>query len=121
MSQLDLEMEASDCPHFDECEAPLCPLDVNLEQHIWFPKDPVCRRRSVPDWVGKQKRIRRLKKVDPDCYFTVRMLNALIEVPKDVAGISTDDPVAEITWLRHHRVKQRKKRPRKSPQLGFDI
>ena len=115
-------MEASDCPHFDECDAPLCPLDVNLLSHIWFPRDPICRRRAVPQWVAKQKRIRRLKKVDPERYFTVRMLNAMPEVvPRDVEGISTDDPVAESTWLRHQKTKKRRKRPPKSRQLGFDI
>jgi len=121
MSQLDLQIEASDCPHFNECDAPLCPLDVNLEHHIWFPKDTVCRRRAVPEWVGKQKSIRRLKKIDPDRYFTVRMLDSMQEVTKDVEGISADDPVAESTWLGHQRVKKSRKRAPKNQQLGFDI
>ncbi len=121
MSQLNLEIEASSCTFFDVCQAPLCPLDVNLESHIWFPRDPVCRRREMPEWVTRQKRIRRLKSVDQESYFTVRMLTRLPQAAKDIAGISVDDPVAESTWLRHHREKKSRQRARKSRQLGFQI
>ena len=71
--------------------------------------------------ISLKKRIRHLKSVDPERYFTVRMLNALPVAARDIEGISVDDPIAESTWLRRHRKKRRKKRPGKNRQLGFEI
>jgi len=99
-----------DCPYFRKCGAPLCPLDPeSLEHGIWFPDDPVCRRRPAPDWVKAQKKIKR-KATCRDCYFTFEMLNSGCVIGKGITGLSPDSKADEKErlrrWLRQHKPRK---------------
>jgi len=78
------------CPHFEECAAPLCPKDDDRQGHVWFPDEPVCRLRDVPEWVKKQRKIARLKGVDRERFFTIRMLNEISTVRRNLQGKHPD-------------------------------
>jgi len=97
--QLSLSMETVDCPHYKDCDAPLCPRDVNFGKRIWFPCEPVCRLRIVPDWVQKQRRIARLPGIDAGRYFTFRMLNVITRVGRGLQGANPDHVTAERIWF----------------------
>jgi len=32
-----------ECPRFNRCSAPLCPLDENLNNHTWYIGEEICR------------------------------------------------------------------------------
>ncbi len=47
------------CDRFDQCDAPLCPLDENLDKRCWYSDEAVClsRKHGKSRWVKKQKSI----------------------------------------------------------------
>ena len=47
------------CNRFDQCGAPLCPLDEHLNKRCWYTNEWVCRSRNHGNrrWVRKQKSI----------------------------------------------------------------
>lgn len=48
-----------DCPSFDKCDAPLCPLDTRLKDRIWYADESVCNSRKFGKhrWIQKQRSI----------------------------------------------------------------
>jgi len=103
MKQLDLPAKRVDCPSYELCAAPLCPMDVDLGRRVWFPNEPVCRLRKCPGWVRTQRRIAKLPGIKQDRYFTIRMLNSIKQIRKGLQGAGTDLPDAEKSWLRHRQ------------------
>jgi len=63
------------CPHFESCDAPLCPEDPNNKLRSWFRDEPICKRRdySSINWIKKQKRMAKSSK-HLDTYYYVEML-----------------------------------------------
>ena len=48
------------CNRFQECSAPLCPLDPNLKDRCWYHDEEICRSRkhgSGVRWIKKQRSI----------------------------------------------------------------
>ena len=101
-TQSSMHLEDFECPHYQDCAAPLCPKDVDLSERMWFPDEPVCRLKAVPEWVRMQKKIFRLKGIDAGKYFTLRMLNALGGVKKGMQGADPDLVTGEKIWLSSH-------------------
>ncbi len=99
MKQLKLPIEWIHCRHYQNCNAPLCPEDVNVKQCLWFPGEPVCRLKSAPEWVNKQRRINRTKGLDREGYFTVRMLDRIKEITTNLQGADSNQYQGERTWL----------------------
>ncbi len=97
--QLSLPLESIECRYYQDCAAPLCPSDVCFGSRIWFPREPVCRLKSVPDWVRKQRKIAKLRGIDPDRYFTFRMLNTIPRVGCGLEGANPDLVTAERIWF----------------------
>lgn len=99
MKQLKLPIEWIHCRYFNDCDAPLCPEDVNLKQCLWFPAEPVCRRRDAPEWVNKQRLIARLKSIDREKYFTLRMLQKIEDINPQLEGADPELFQGEKAWL----------------------
>jgi len=99
------------CPNFDTCSAPLCPLDENsIKNEIWYPDEEVCHKRDAPDWVKKQKAIAKVK-APSDKFFTVVMLRALRQIRRGISGFSPDQTLqeaeaAEKRWIEEHKTKR---------------
>ena len=99
-------MNKIDCPNFDDCSAPLCPLQQNtVDGGIWYPDEEICKRRNFQnlDWIRKQKAIIKAK-APCDKYFTVAMLRAIRQVRRGIEGINPDQPLkqaeeAEEKWI----------------------
>ncbi|MCD6599605.1 MAG: hypothetical protein J7L19_03435 [Dehalococcoidia bacterium] len=103
MKQLDLPAKRVDCPSYEVCAAPLCPMDIDLGSRVWFPNEPVCRLRKCPGWVRKQRKIAKLPGIKQDRYFTIRMLNSIKQIRKGLQGASPSSPDAEKFWLRNRQ------------------
>ncbi len=99
MKQLKLPLEWIHCHHYQNCDAPLCPEDVNLKQCLWFPGEPVCRLKNAPEWAHKQRKIAKLKNIDKEKYFTVRILDRIKEITDDLQGADTELSQGEKAWL----------------------
>ena len=48
-----------ECPSYHKCSAPLCPLDIGLQDRIWYADEPVCRSHKYGKhrWIRKQRSI----------------------------------------------------------------
>ena len=51
--------EMEQCRLYSECDAPLCPLDSNLNKRIWYADEAVCKSRIFGKhrWIKKQRSI----------------------------------------------------------------
>ncbi len=106
----------SECRYFDGCNAPLCPIDEGSIKHCaWFPDEEICRKRDVPEWVKRQKRI--AKKVNYDfergC-FTVNMLMRKAQITSKMYGVDPGKGPAhsqEERWLKYHPGPSKKLTP----------
>ena len=121
-----------DCPKFDKCGAPLCPLDSeSLKDGIWYPDEEICKRKNVPAWVKAQRKIAK-KTQDIDKYFNYAMLSRNCKIRKGISGIDPDkaeEPQLK-KWFKAHPVKREwseeekkafKKRILKTKQEEFDL
>lgn len=88
-------MKIEDCPSYDGCIAPLCPLDGSLPDAIWFSNEPICKARGYQrlHWIKAQKKIAR---IGADGYFTHRMLENTRRVGKGIGGIDPDSRKAKL-------------------------
>ena len=101
-------MNKIDCPNFDDCSAPLCPVDDgSIRNGIWYPDEEICRKRSVIGWVRKQKAI--VKKKPPlDRFFTVAMVEALRQVRKGIEGLNPDQHLEQAKETERKWVEEKK-------------
>ena len=104
-----LIMNKDQCRLFEDCEAPLCPLDKDcLEHRLWYPDEEICRARkfqSLP-WLRKQKKIAKLGLTVDDGFFTVRMLNSIQAITKGIKGANPDDWNSAAKWLKQRAEKR---------------
>lgn len=57
-------MKMQDCPSFEGCDAPLCPLDSSLTSRVWYVDEPICNANAQGGkrrWIRKQRLIARRK------------------------------------------------------------
>ena len=104
-------MKSIECPYFDSCNAPICPLDENKEKAIWYSHEAICKNPEYSDldFIITQKKITKVNKTrSVKGYFTFKMLNQKIIVRSGIQGINEDTPIEsssilEENWLRKHR------------------
>jgi hypothetical protein len=95
------KQKRDDCPKYEICGAPLCPLANNeLAKNVWYPDEEICAARKFArmPWVRKQKLIAK-KYGSADRYFTVRMLDAVARVIRGIEGANPDNPDGEESWF----------------------
>lgn len=96
------------CPRFETCNAPICPLDEGSILHaIWYPKEEeVCmlmKYANLP-WVRRQKRY--AKRAKPGFYFTHQMLCQDCVITKGTEGLDPNREQTVKSWLQKHPVKK---------------
>ncbi len=96
------------CKYFETCNAPICPYDSeSIENGIWFPDEEVCRLKTVPEWVKKQRKIQKKGIPFEAGFFTVEMLNTSFVVKAGLRGISDvsneELPIAVKRWKANHQ------------------
>ena len=83
-----------ECKFYENCSAPLCPLDSG--NHVWFPDEGICRNKL--DWVKNQKKIAKKAK-DREGYYTIDMLKQIQRVTAGIVG-ADPDRVNDDVWIR---------------------
>lgn len=86
--KLPLRSAEMDCPEWDSCAAPLCPLSGNLAHAVWFPDEPICKAEAHGGlrWVKTQVEIAALPGKTRRGYFSLAMLQGIRHVGLDLAG-----------------------------------
>lgn len=118
-------MNPKDCPLFENCECPLCPLEADSDR-VWYSEDEICKN---PDFHIISDTMKKLKKKGAPGYFTLQMLNRDFIVRKGTEGADPDlpdsvkDPVTEYqkkekSWLKKH-LEISKERKEKMRALGL--
>lgn len=90
-------MNELNCPKFEDCSAPLCPLEKNsLKNGVWYADEEICRRKDFQglDWIKRQRAITRLG-ASPDRYWTIGMLKVIRQVRRGIEGIDPDQPLKQ--------------------------
>lgn len=97
------------CGLYEECIAPLCPLDRSSLKGIWYPNEEICRSRTHGNltWIRAQRKIARAKATG---YFNLEILNSIRTIRKGIMGL---DPNAEEIpqlrrWIGLHEKKRQK-------------
>lgn len=56
-------MKRQDCKSFERCGTPLCPLDPDLKDRVWYDDEPICQSNGLCKrrWIRKQRQIVRRK------------------------------------------------------------
>jgi len=95
------------CTLYENCIAPLCPLDRSSLKGIWYPDEGICRSRTQGNlpWMKAQ---RKLSRVAAGGYFTVEMLNRLVVIRKGITGLDPNIPEEPQlrTWFQKRAEKQ---------------
>ena len=95
------------CTLYENCIAPLCPLDRSSLKGIWYPDEEICRSRTHgnPPWMKAQ---RKLSRVAAGGYFTVEMLNRFVVIRKGITGLDPNVPEEPQlrTWFQKRAEKQ---------------
>ena len=89
------------CKNYNSCSAPLCPIDDDSEEDMWYPDEPVCSivEHSKLPWIHKQKMLARRK---VEGYFTIEMLNMLGRT-KNIKGANPDKVDDDKHWVRERK------------------
>ena len=101
-------MDKRKCPHFEQCSAPICPLDKSsVKNCAWFPDEEICRVRPYhADWVRRQTVIAKKLGEDPEAgCFTVKMLQRNCLIRKGTTGADPEKGPPhrqEEKWLKEH-------------------
>jgi len=112
-------MSANDrfCNLLELCEtpeAPICPLqEITIKNGIWYCDEPVCRSQIFHNlaWLKKQRAIAALGLKADAGFFTVRMLNAIHVINKDIRGADPDSLHSEKEWFERREEQVKVKSP----------
>jgi len=83
------KMKPENCHKFDVCNAPICPLDPEMENYIWYPDEEICRAQKYNqnlEWINTQRKISKRAK-NADTYYTLKMLNRNFIVKTGIEGL----------------------------------
>jgi len=99
------------CSFFNSCNAPICPLDENKENAIWYSDEAICKNRDFSDldFIKTQKKISKLnKKYEVIGFFTFKMLNRSLIVKKGLEGLNEESDFNKLrkyeqNWILRHK------------------
>ncbi|MGA2976370.1 MAG: hypothetical protein ABSF77_13755 [Spirochaetia bacterium] len=102
-------MSTSECPRFDACSCPICPLDSESAAYVsWFPNETVCPRKDFAglSWIRRQRKIVHVLGLSFEAgSFTHRMLLQDFIVRRGLTGLDPDrgsSDRTEAAWLQAH-------------------
>ena len=107
--QADEEWQRPSCSLYENCNAPICPLDQTSLKGTWYPKEEICHSRTQGNlpWIRAQRKIA-TSGAPADRYFNLLMLERNCIIKKGIAGLDPNE--ADITqfkkWLADHPVKK---------------
>jgi len=96
------------CKRFDDCAAPICPLDDETKDAaIWYVDEEICmcqRHNKIPQVRAQRKLIR----VKAEGYFNWEMLSRNCQIRKGTKGLDPDRPEEDQLkkWFDAHPPKR---------------
>ena len=100
-------MTAERCRLFEDCLAPLCPLDPISLKGVWYSDEEICRSRTHGNlpWIRAQRKVARVRAVG---YFTLEMLHDICTARKGLTGLDpNEEEQAQLRrWLDLHARKR---------------
>lgn len=104
-----LKQKMEKCKRFEICSSPICPMDSEKENYIWYPDEEICAKQDFGklQYIITQKKIKKVE-ANPEKYFTFEMLNRDYIVKKGIEGLDPDkvSPNREekevSEWLNQH-------------------
>ena len=122
--------EPEECPRFEKCDAPLCPLDSDsLKNGIWYPDEEICKYQEVNqlEWIKRQRKLS--EKAQFGFYFTYEMLNHKFIIRNGIKGLDPNRTESQEQadlkkWFSlHPETKEQKITPEHLEQLkkGRDL
>ena len=120
-------MTRKNCPHYDGCSAPLCPMlsDDENRKGLWYPG---CRRNlqtkkksSRLGEAAKERLLPRFNLKTMGTYFNLDMLKVPFRVTKQVKGLDPDldiedEPKQLKAWFKMYKGTKPRKLYEKSPR-----
>lgn len=105
----DVDETTGKCPRFEDCSAPICPMDEqSIKSSNWYPDEDICVVRSFSSlpWVARQRKLQR-KVRNRDFFFTHKMLCRNCKVTVATEGIDPDHDYDDLDrdvkkWLQTH-------------------
>lgn len=96
-------MKMQECLYFTDCSSPVCPLDKNKENAIWYPDEEICRKNVRSMWLKNQKKLIKKTK-DKTKFYTFKMLNQKCIIKTGIVGIDPEREIKEqeISWFKRH-------------------
>jgi len=95
------------CGLFENCLAPLCPMDKSSLKGIWYSDEEICRSRTHGNltWIRAQRKIARVK---AEGYFTLEMLADIRTARRGLTGLDpNEEEQAQLRrWLGLHAKKR---------------
>ncbi len=95
------------CGLYEDCIAPLCPLDQSSLKGIWYPGEEICRSRTHGNlpWIKAQRKIGRAKATG--C-FNLEILNSIRTIRKGITGLdpNADEKPQLRRWIELHKKKR---------------
>lgn len=79
----------TDCPAYDGCKAPICPLDSSFAKAVWYVDEPFCVARKFrrAKWRIVQRKIAKVHLRRPVIgFFTVSALENIRRVAGGICG-----------------------------------
>jgi len=117
-------MSSPDCWNYENCSAPLCPLDRESETCGWFPDEDVCILKDAPAWVKVQRKLSKYGIPWTAGYFTIEMLKHPCPMGRGAKGLDPDrDPKTRPEdverWKSERRIVLSKKRGPRASKGSF--
>ena len=93
------------CSLYTSCIAPLCPIDTDSLQGVWYPDETICQEKTsrLLLWVKAQRKISK-SEAQQNRYFTLPMLNHDCVIRKGISGLDPDkeDKQQVKKWMEEH-------------------
>ena len=102
-----------ECKNFQRCSAPICPLDKNKNQRIWYSNEAICMRTdfSKLQFIKTQRKIKRKQAKG---FFTYKMLDKNYVVRKGIKGLNPESNIKKTNKLESNWLSEHKGRPKLS-------
>lgn len=76
-----------DCPGFEGCKAPICPLSTKFRKAVWYADEPICASNTYQkeQWRITQQQIAKLRGVKGS--FSLARLQSIKQVHPGIKGL----------------------------------
>lgn len=108
------------CNKWNECSAPICPLNSEKENFTWFCDEDICTKQS-PQFVKTQRKILKKSK-DKSTYYTYEMLNRNCIIKEGITGLNPDEAEsAQLKkWIKNHKhIKELSEEEKQAMRVKF--